>query len=615
MSNPNRRARSFSGLRSRNRKAELRPTRLHIECLESRSMLSISPGGILPPGDASQPPIGDFAASNTVLLSPLFGQIRSPTDSASSLDSGTNPTGDAELIHIQQTSTTINGVAGTLFSGVLATFTIDPSLTGQGREAYINWGDGNSDPASNAAFQQGSISGQHVYAQAGTYQITVTISTYDGPSLHPHDPGVMIPFVLMRTATSSAASVANIAAPAPNAAPIHITGTTINGNALSPIGGVLANFTTDPSLDGQSRQALINWGDGTEDRIYDGKLQQGVVSGQHVYAQPGTYQVTVTVLTLDGPSLHEHDPGVSVPGVLLETAASSVVSVVNMAAAVPLPIHDIDAPDLPFAIVNGVSQPSYQVTTPADSSNLIHIEGTTVTGAAGSLSRGVMATFSVDPSLPMSVAAKIDWGDGTVSGSTFFGGTVGGGTVDILNMDDTRTGIASGQHVYAQPGTYQITVSVSIVTFWWEPDYIRYSPAYLTHWGMPTPTVPLVMDYYLQERIEISSAVCVANIAAPPVDGGSDVAFSLTLPQSAATSSPQTGSPVIPTPLPTSATLDNSVTADNAVVGPDALAFAVQPESASSPALVDPAGQPLDTGDELTTSVDAAAVQLRLATL
>jgi hypothetical protein len=628
MSNRNRGARSFSGVRSRHRKAELRPTRLHLECLESRSMLSISPAGILPPGDVSQPPIGDFADSNMVVLSPLFGQIRSPTDSASSLDSGTNPSSDAELIHIQQTSTTINGVAGTLVSGVLATFTIDPSLAGQSRSATINWGDGvwsddGSDKANVADLQQGIISGQHVYAQAGTYQISVTVYSYD--------PNVVYAFWNYPRATSTV-GVANIAKSPDNAEPIQITGTSINGVAGSTVSGVLATFKIDPSHDGQVREAFINWGDwgvGFDDvRANDADVQQGIISGQHVYAQPGTYKITITVYTYDGPSLHEHDPGMAVPDILLQTAKSSVVSVVNIVPAPDgtiifdptggntiVPVFFENSPPLP--IINGLRQPWDTVITPENSSKLVHVEGNTVTGVAGSLFSGAVGTFSFERSLFGGVEPTINWGDGTTSNESINQRA----TVEYLKDDIELTylkgdieftrivsgfkGIVSGQHVYAHPGTYQITVTVSVGTF---------GPGLIYFYRPPSLGDPGDWGYQPNYSTNVTAAVGIANIAAPPVDGGSDVAFSLTLPQAAATS--QTGSAVIQTPLPTSATLDNSVTFDNAVVGPDALAFALQPDSASSPALVDPAGQqPLDTSDELTTSVDPAAVQLRLATL
>ncbi len=616
MSNPNRGVKSFSGGRPRHRKAELRPTRLHIECLESRSMLSISPAGILPPGDVSQPPIGDFASSNTALLSPLFGQIRSPAGSASSLDRGTNPSSDAELIHIQQTSTTINGVAGTLVSGVFATFTIDPSLDGQIRGASINWGDGVwSDDGSNKAnvadLQHGIISGQHVYAQAGTYQISVTVYSFD--------PNIVYAFWNYPTATS-AVSVANIAKSPDNAEPIQITGTTINGVAGSAVSGVLATFKIDPSHDGQVREAFINWGDwgdwgvGFDDvRANDGDVQQGIVSGQHVYAQPGTYKITITVYTLDGPSLHEHDPGVSVPDILLQTSKSSAVSVVNIVPAPdgtiildPMAGNTIVPVNPKMPMINGVRQAWDTVITPANSSKLIHVEGTTVTGVAGSVFSGVVGTFSIDQSINYGgVEPTINWGDGTTSnwgyGTTSTEGIIDGATVEFLKDDIRLTGIVSGQHVYAQPGAYQITVTVSVGTF---------GPGMFYEYRPPSVGDPGVGQYWIMLWTNVTAAVCVANITAPPVDGGSDIAFSLTLPQAAATSQPQTGSPVIQTPLPASVTLDN------AVVSPDALQLALQPDSASSPTLVDPAGQQaLDTSDELTTNVDPAAVQLRWATL
>ena len=228
------------------------------------------------------------------------------------------------------------------------------------------------------------MSGNHIYAKDGTYNVTVAPVDIAG-------------------ATATATTTATITdAPGQSA-----TGApALSGVEGSSISGLVANFIDPNNAYGDPSQftATVNWGDGTPTTT--GTINQlsyvkYTVSGSHAYAEKGTYTATVSI---------GDDGGTPV-------TATTTVTVT-------------DAP--------------------------ITVTGTTLSGVEASPLTGVVANIS-DPNTLGTAAdftATINWGDGTA-----------------LDHSGTVTGSAghyavNGTHTYATAvpsGSYTITVVVNDV--------------------------------------------------------------------------------------------------------------------------------------------------------
>ena len=272
----------------------------------------------------------------------------------------------------------------------ISTSFADPGLVGN-YSAVIDWGDGTSDNASIALDGTGfagTLSGDHVYADNGSYNLTVVLSDGDGEE-----------------ATSS--SIALIA----NSAP------TLGGlNDVSATENTLMTFTnlfsiSDPGFTfGSSVEeftATIDWGDGSAvTTITDIDEQLGGpnspttadVSAEHTYTSEGIYTVTITVTD---------DDGDSVTGVLQ--------AFVSNTAPVLAPISD----------------------TSADEGGLVTVAGTYSDDDLGP---------GIDPDTIHTLV--IDWGDGAQDAVT---------PVAALGTEASY----SASHVYADDGDYEIRVTVT----------------------------------------------------------------------------------------------------------------------------------------------------------
>src|SRR5580693_4626427 len=241
------------------------------------------------------------------------------------------------------------------FSGAVATFEDDnPAATPADFTATIDWGDGSSPTAgtigsSSAAFV---VSGQHTYADEGSFTVTVTISDVS--------PG---------TGTATATDTATVSeADSLSGTPVHFS-------------------------------ATIDWGDATTSAgTVSGGSGHFQVSGTHTYAGPGTFTVTVT--------LSDDKPG---------TATAQVTSTARVASGLAVSAVSFSTPE--HAVFNGT-----------------------------------VATFSDSDTTrtPAGFTAVIDWGDGTAPTA----GTVSGGSGSFT---------VSGQHTYQDERTATFTVSVSEV--------------------------------------------------------------------------------------------------------------------------------------------------------
>jgi len=184
---------------------------------------------------------------------------------------------------ITATGTTFSATEGQSFTTTVATFT-DPDTNATAAEysALINWGDSNSSAGTiSGGSGNFSVSGTHIYAEEGTYHVTVTITDTDNPS---------------NTATAN--STANVADAALTAAPACSATSLLSYNGLTatftdaagPLFGTLSDFS-----------ATINWGDGNITAgTVTGANGAYAVSGSHTYATTGTFTITTTIKDVGG---------------------------------------------------------------------------------------------------------------------------------------------------------------------------------------------------------------------------------------------------------------------------------------------------------------------------
>ena len=244
----------------------------------------------------------------------------------------------------------------------LAPATFTDVGAGDTHTATIDWDDGS--PLDNVGSVTGNVAGSHVYADNGTFTVTITVTDDDG--------GFGLDTIVV-----TVANAAPVVSAGPNQ-PGVVEGATVN---LAP-----ATFTDVGS--GDTHTFTIDWDDGT----IDGPTAAagGNVPGSHAYADNGIYTVTVTVTDDDGGN-------------------DSDTLVVTVANAAPV----VDA---------GPDQPGV-------------VEGATVNLAP--------ATFT-DSGTGDTHTYTINWGDGTVEGPT----AAAGGNVP-------------GTHSYADNGVYIVTVTVT----------------------------------------------------------------------------------------------------------------------------------------------------------
>jgi PKD repeat protein len=157
---------------------------------------------------------------------------------------------------------------------------------------FVNWGDG-FESAGGAA---GPFSASHIYADNGAYTVTVTLVDDDGGV------GVATTTIAVRNVAPTLTVVGN---------------QTVNEGSLLSLTDL--GVFTDPGIDNpynvvggptvEQFTYRVDWGDGRpadtgpatiDAPMYLGEPTRGSFDGQHIYADDGTYTVTVTVQDDDG---------------------------------------------------------------------------------------------------------------------------------------------------------------------------------------------------------------------------------------------------------------------------------------------------------------------------
>jgi hypothetical protein len=269
--------------------------------------------------------------------------------------------------------------AGTSFTATVATFSDTlASNVAADFTATIDWGDATSSAGTvsggGGAFQ---VSGTHTYAGTGTFPVMVTLSD-DAPG----------------TATATVTGTARVASG------LAVTAVAVAAREGQPFSGTVATFSdANGARTAASFTASIDWGDGTPTTAGTvvGSSGSFTVTGQHTYADEGTFTTSVTVA--------EIGPG----GATASGSASAAVAESDALSGTP------------------VAFSAHQ--------------GAAFTGAVATFTDADAGNVAAD------FAAIIQWGDGTTSAGTVTGG---GGSFTV-----------SGSHTYMGSGPVSVTVTLA----------------------------------------------------------------------------------------------------------------------------------------------------------
>jgi hypothetical protein len=181
--------------------------------------------------------------------------------------------------------TTFGATEGVTFTGTVATFADpDPASTVAEYSATIDWGDATSTTPGTISGPPGgpfTVSGTHMYAEEGSYNVTVTIIDVDNSKNSA---------TVTSTANVSDAPLVSKCATTPVSTQTYNGPTAIFTDQSST--GTLSDFS-----------ATISWGDSSSS---PGTITGGpgnapyTVSGTHTYASTGTFSITTTIKDVGG---------------------------------------------------------------------------------------------------------------------------------------------------------------------------------------------------------------------------------------------------------------------------------------------------------------------------
>jgi hypothetical protein len=373
------------------------------------------------------------------------------------------------------TGTVLSSVEGSLFNGVVASFTdADPNAVAGNYSATIAWGDGHVSTGTVTANSAGgfNVTGTNTYLAAGSYSVGVVVGDVGGAS-----------------ANASSSAVVTDAA-------LTGTGAALNSVEGSQFSGVVASFTdADPNAVAGNYSATITWGDG---HVSAGTVSASAtggfnVTGTNTYSLSGNYSVGVVVQDVGGASANANSSAVVADAVLTGTGAAISAVEGSPFNGIVASFTDADPNAVAgnyFATItwgdghvsagtvtaNGtggfnvtstntyVTAGSYSVgvvvndiggaSTNASSSAIVVDAALTGTGAAlstveASTFKGVVASFTdADPNaVAQNFSATISWGEGHVSLGTVTANAAGGFDV-------------TGTNTYVLAGSYSVGVVV-----------------------------------------------------------------------------------------------------------------------------------------------------------
>ena len=311
--------------------------------------------------------------------------------------------------------------------------------------ATIDWGDGTIDGPIDPATSPLAPLPTHVYADNGTYTVTVTVTDDDG--------GV----------GSDTLSVT-----VDNVAPVVVAGDDQTVNEGDTV--TLASTFTDAGS-GDTHIATINWGDGTSDTAINPATSP--LAPTHVYADNGTYTVRVTVTDDD---LDEHFDELTVtvsnlaPVVL--TGADQQVDEGDTVSIAPT-FFDAGSGDTHTATISWGDGTPNDTIAPASSplagthvyvDNGVYTVTLTVTDDDGGVGADTLEVTvnNVAPTVNAGANQTSDEGDPVNFGGSF----TDPGTVDTHTFhwdfgDGGSSGSLTTSHVFADDGVYRVTLTVT----------------------------------------------------------------------------------------------------------------------------------------------------------
>ncbi len=388
---------------------------------------------------------------------------------------------------INATGTSFTGTASELLTGVTVANLTDsnPNATASKIQAVINWGDGQTSPASiSGSSGTFAIAGSHAYATAGSYSVSVTITDPSGQSA-----------TLTSTATVAAGAIV-------------ATGRTLSTFPGVALTGVPVAYFTDANASANSGTitAVVHWGDG---QTTTGNISGPVggvytVSGTHTYSASNTntsYSISVTIADPTGAIGSATSTALVVPEFLNATGTSFTGAVGHLLSNVTVANFTDNNPDATannieavinwsdgassigtitgsagtfsvtgshgystagaFAVTVTIADPSGQMTRVTSNASIaqstIFVTGTTFSTTLGVPFSGVPVAYFTDAN-PTSIANSatittvINWGDGQTSTGT------------VSGPDASGVYTVTGSHTYSAPGAssqYSITVTVA----------------------------------------------------------------------------------------------------------------------------------------------------------
>lgn len=189
----------------------------------------------------------------------------------------------ADGIPIDSVGRSFSAVAGSLFNGVVATFSdVNQAAAASTYRATIAWGDGTSSQGDLIPLGGGrfNVSASHLYSRTGSLPVVITIVDGQNHSV----------------VTNGLAQVGGGA--------LSLTGVNFNATEGLAFNKTVATFSDgDGNTSATAYTATIRWGDGSTTAGVIAVGGAGFnISGAHTYAEEGAYQVVVTLNDTDGAS-------------------------------------------------------------------------------------------------------------------------------------------------------------------------------------------------------------------------------------------------------------------------------------------------------------------------